>query len=89
MKRKIILAIADGAGDRRCEELGWKTPLEYASTPVLDGLAAQGVTGTIDIYSPGIHAATDVGHMLILGYDLPAYPGRGLGVNVFAVITVV
>ena len=30
MKKKVLLAIADGVGDRPCEELGWKTPLQYA-----------------------------------------------------------
>ena len=26
MKNKVLLMIADGLGDRPCEELGWKTP---------------------------------------------------------------
>ena len=38
LKRKGIMLIADGLGDRPVDELNGKTPLEYARTPVLDEL---------------------------------------------------
>lgn len=77
MRKKVILAIADGIGDRPCEELGGKTPLEYAQTPNLDTYAKQGATGIVDVLSPGIPVGTDLGHMLLFGYGLKDYPGRG------------
>lgn len=40
MKNKILLAIADGVGDRPCEILDWNTPLQYAHTSNLDQLAS-------------------------------------------------
>lgn len=77
MKRKIILAIADGIGDRPCKELDNLTPLEYAKTPNLDKLANAGITGIVDLLGPGIPIGTDLGHMILFGYGLEDYPGRG------------
>lgn len=34
MKKKVILIIADGVGDRPCDELEGKTPLEYAKRQI-------------------------------------------------------
>ena len=77
MNRKVILAVADGVGDRPCEILGGKTPLEYASTPNLDKLASVGTTGIMDVLGAGIPVGTDLGHMILFGYGLEDYPGRG------------
>ncbi|MDU5527150.1 MAG: 2,3-bisphosphoglycerate-independent phosphoglycerate mutase [Finegoldia magna] len=77
MNRKVILAVADGVGDRPCEILGGKTPLEYASTPNLDKLASVGATGIMDVHGAGIPVGTDLGHMILFGYGLEDYPGRG------------
>lgn len=77
MKRKVILAIADGIGDRPCKELGDMTPLEYAKTPNLDKLAKTGATGIMDLLGPGVPVGTDLGHMILFGYGLEDYPGRG------------
>lgn len=77
MKNKILLCIADGVGDRPCEVLGWKTPLQYANTPHLDQLAKDGQSGIMDLYQAGTPVGTDLGHMCLFGYDLKDYPGRG------------
>lgn len=77
MKNKILLCIADGIGDRPCEVLGWKTPLQYANTPHLDQLAKDGQSGIMDLYQAGTPVGTDLGHMCMFGYDLKDYPGRG------------
>ncbi len=77
MKNKILLAIADGLGDRPVECLGGKTPLEYAKKPTLDDLAANGSSGIMDLYKLGTPVGTDLGHMLLFGYDSTEYPGRG------------
>lgn len=77
MKRKILLAIADGVGDRPCDELGGKTPLEYARTEHLDRIAAEGATGIMDLYRAGVPVGTDLGHLILFGYGIGDYPGRG------------
>lgn len=77
MRKKVILAIADGVGDLPCDELGKKTPLEYANTPNLDRYAKLGTTGIVDIIGPGIPIGTDLSHMILFGYEPEDYPGRG------------
>ncbi len=77
MKNKILLGIADGVGDRPCQGLGYMTPLEYADTPHLDRLAAGGSAGLMDLHAPGTPVGTDLGHMILFGYSLKDYPGRG------------
>ena len=37
---KYIVVLGDGMADEPLESLGGKTPLEYASTPEMDRLAA-------------------------------------------------
>lgn len=77
MKYKILLAIADGLGDRPIEELNKKTPLTFATTPTLDAIAKEGVNGIMDLYQVGVPVGTDLGHMILFGYDAKDYPGRG------------
>lgn len=77
-KRKGILVICDGLGDRPNPQLGAKTPLEYARTPNLDYLAKNGICGNVHPIAPGIRVGTDVGHMEIFGCSSDEfYPGRG------------
>lgn len=57
--------------------MGGKTPLEYAKKPTLDDLAANGSSGIMDLYKLGTPVGTDLGHMLLFGYDYTEYPGRG------------
>ncbi len=82
IKKKIILVLIDGMGDR-----GEATPLEKAKTPAMDFLAKNGKTGLMYSVDKGIAPESDVAVMSILGYD-PAkyYCGRGpieaLGVGI-------
>lgn len=77
-KKQGILIIADGLGDRPIRKLDNKTPLEYAKTPNLDFLASRGMCGNVYPYEPGVRVGTDVGHLLIFGYDpKKVYSGRG------------
>lgn len=74
----IYFVILDGAADRKIEELGGKTPLEYASTPVLDDLAKKGSQSMITIINDKIAPESDSGTMALLSYDpIEYYPGRG------------
>lgn len=77
MNNKILLAIADGVGDRPCEALDYKTPLQYANTDHLDALTKAGAAGIMDLYHAGIPVGTDLGHLILFGYGLEDYPGRG------------
>lgn len=75
---KIILIIGDGMGDRPVKELRGKTPLEVADTPNLNFLAERGVTGMIDVISPGVPPGSAPAHLALLGYDpIKNYTGRG------------
>jgi len=75
---KIILIIGDGMGDRPVKELNNRTPLEVANTPNLDELAKRGVTGIVDVISPGIPPGSAPAHLALLGYDpIKNYTGRG------------
>jgi 2,3-bisphosphoglycerate-independent phosphoglycerate mutase len=77
-RTKGVILIADGLADRPLEPLGGLTPLEYASTPNLDRVAAEGECGQMDPIAPGIRAGSDTSHLAILGYDPYAvYTGRG------------
>lgn len=77
LRRKMIVAIADGLGDRPHPKLGQLTPLQYANTPHLDRLAAEGISGMMDPIAPGIPVGTDMGHLILFGYEPQHYPGRG------------
>ena len=75
---KAILLIADGLGDRPIKSLGDRTPLEAATKPNLDRLAAEGECGLMDPIAPGVRAGSDTSHLAILGYDpFRYYTGRG------------
>ncbi|MDK2973854.1 MAG: 2,3-bisphosphoglycerate-independent phosphoglycerate mutase [Methanofollis sp.] len=75
---KYIVVLGDGMADEPLEELGGKTPLEYADTPSMDQVAREGACGLLrtvkDIYEPG----SDVANLSVLGYDPgTCYTGRG------------
>lgn len=75
---KAVLFLADGMADEPLEELGGKTPLEYAHTPNMDKIAAAGASGTFLSLPKGFPTSSDVANMSVLGYDLAKfYPGRG------------
>ncbi|HJJ48522.1 MAG TPA: 2,3-bisphosphoglycerate-independent phosphoglycerate mutase [Methanocorpusculum sp.] len=75
---KILLLIIDGVGDRPCECLSGKTPLQAAKLPNLDRMAKEGICGIMDPISPGIRAGSDTSHLSLLGYDPHKYyTGRG------------
>ncbi len=76
-RRKALVAIADGLGDRPVEELGGLTPLQKARTPNLDRVAREGGCGIMDLLAPGVPVGTDMGHLLLFGGNGADYPGRG------------
>ena len=75
---KIILVLLDGLGDRSCEKLNYKTPLEAARTPNLDRLASLGSNGLFHASRPGQCLPSETAHYLLFGYEMNQFPGRGL-----------
>ena len=78
LKKKILIVVMDGLGDRGCKELGGLTPLQATDTPNLDWFTRNGIAGTCDTVDIGIRPGSDTSHLSILGYDpLEVYTGRG------------
>jgi 2,3-bisphosphoglycerate-independent phosphoglycerate mutase len=77
-RRKAVLIVMDGLGDRPTPELGGKTPLQAAKKPALDKLARDGQNALMDVIGPGITPGSDTAHLALFGYDPHStYPGRG------------
>ena len=63
--------------DNPVPELGGKTPLEYAKTPTIYALAAQGVLGSVKNCPDSLPAGSDTAITSIFGCDpLKYYTGR-------------
>lgn len=78
MKKKVILLVCDGLGDRAVKELGYRTPLQAAHRINLDKLATNGKCGLMDPIGPGIRPGSDVAQLALFGYDpFSIYTGRG------------
>jgi 2,3-bisphosphoglycerate-independent phosphoglycerate mutase len=78
MKMKYALVIADGSSGDPLPEFGNKTSLEYAQTPHLDALAAQGAVGLAKTVPDGMEPSSNIACTSICGYDPALYPiGRG------------
>jgi len=72
------ILVPDGAADDPLQELGGKTPLQYAETPHLDRLAREGSCGTALTIPAGLPAGSDVANLALMGYDpREYYCGRG------------
>ncbi len=75
---KYIILLGDGMADYPIKSLGGKTPLEAASTPNMDYIAAQGTLGLIDTIPSGFSPGSDVAILTLLGYDArTCFSGRG------------
>lgn len=74
---KYILIIGDGMADNPVPELGGKTPLEYASIPNMDRLAAHGILGSTINCPEGLPPGSDTAILSIFGQDpRRCYTGR-------------
>jgi len=85
---KYAIVILDGGADFGIEDLGGRTPLEAARTPMMDAVATLGRLGTAATTPAGFAASSDVCSMSLLGYDPARYhTGRApleaasLGIN--------
>lgn len=71
MKYGVVLG--DGMADQPIEELGGKTPLEYAKTPMMDELAKVSEIGMVHTVPDGMSPGSDTANLSVLGYDPKIY----------------
>jgi len=77
--KQLLYVCLDGLGDDPNPELGGRTPLEAARTPVLDSLARQGSQGLVWTVGKDVAPESDIAVFAILGYDPRVeHPGRGV-----------
>ena len=74
---KYIVILGDGMADEPLEQLGGKTPLEAANTPLMDELAGKGEMGLAKTVPDSMKPGSDVANLAVLGYDPEKnYSGR-------------
>lgn len=76
-RRKCVMVLLDGLGDRSAASLGNRTPLQAARTPHLDQLAREGACGLFHATYPGQALPSENAHFAIFGYPTDEFPGRG------------
>ena len=70
---KYLVILGDGMADRPIEELGNKTPLQYANTPKMDELASKGEVGMVHTIPDGMKPGSDTANLSVLGYNPRQY----------------
>lgn len=70
---KYVVVLGDGMADRPIEELGNKTPLEYASTPMMDELSKKSEVGLVHTIPEGMKPGSDTANLSVIGYDPKKY----------------
>ena len=70
---KYVVVLGDGMADRPIEELGGKTPLEYANTPMMDTLAKMSEIGLVHTIPEGMSPGSDTANLAALGYNPRQY----------------
>ena len=65
--------LGDGMADRPVKELGDKTPLEYADTPMMDELAGLSEIGMAKTIPEGMKPGSDTANLAVMGYDPKQY----------------
>lgn len=70
---KYIIVLGDGMADEAMEELGGRTPLAYAKTPVMDRLARKSEIGMVHTIPQGMNPGSDTANLSVLGYNPKLY----------------
>lgn len=74
---KYVVVLADGMADLPIDELGGKTPLEFAATPCMDALASGGIMGMAKTVPGSMKPGSDVANLAVMGYNpISCYSGR-------------
>ena len=70
---KYLLVIGDGMADNPVPQLGGKTPLQAASIPTIDRMAARGLTGRVVNCPAPLPAGSETAILSIFGCDPRTY----------------
>lgn len=70
---KYIIVLGDGMAGRTLGELGGRTTLEAAKTPVMDRLARVSEIGMASMVPKGMAPGSDTANLAVLGYDPRIY----------------
>lgn len=70
---KYIVILGDGMADMPIEELGNKTPIEYADTPMMDKLSKMSEIGLCATVPKGMKPGSDIANLAVLGYNPEIY----------------
>lgn len=70
---KYIVVLGDGMSDEPLEQLGGKTPLEVAKTPVLDKISKKSELGLAHTIPEGMSPGSDTANLSVLGYNPRKY----------------
>ena len=70
---KYVIVLGDGMADYSIDELGSKTPLEYAKTPTMDELAVKSEIGLVHTIPDGMSPGSDTANLSVVGYDPKIY----------------
>ena len=70
---KYLIVLGDGMADNNIEELGGKTPLEYADTPTMDKYSKMSEIGMVHTIPDGMAPGSDTANLSVLGYDPKEY----------------
>ncbi len=73
VEMKYIIILGDGMADEPIDELGGKSPLEYAATPVMDQLAKKSEIGLCNTIPEGMKPGSDTANLSVLGYNPRQY----------------
>ena len=66
---KYIIVLGDGVADEPIGQLGNRTPLAYANTPVMDRLSKKSEIGMVHTIPDGMSPGSDTANLSVLGYD--------------------
>ena len=70
---KYIVILGDGMAGEPLEQLGGKTTLEAAATPIMDDLASKGEMGLASMVPANMKPGSDVANLAVMGYDPQKY----------------
>ncbi len=70
---KYIVVLGDGMADEPIAEIGGKTPLMYAKTPMMDELAGKSIVGLAATIPEGMSPGSDTANLAVLGYNPKQY----------------
>ena len=65
---KYVIILSDGMAGRPLEELGGKTTLQAARTPVMDSLAPVSELGMGSLVPEGLGPGSDTSILSVMGY---------------------